>query len=90
LGFSVSTVSLFSELQWKWEFCIVLWSFVEALRCSSQKTSRLNGKMGTVLSWQCQTPYSPSNRGENSRFVILWLSAQHNFKINQSSCLHWF
>jgi hypothetical protein len=55
-----STVSPFSE------FCIVLWSSVEASGCNSQKTSRPTGKRSTASSWPCQSPYSPSNPGEDS------------------------
>jgi hypothetical protein len=38
----------FSEVWWKCEFCIVLQSSVEALRCNLQKTSRPTGKMVTA------------------------------------------
>jgi hypothetical protein len=70
LGFSGSVVSSFSEAWWKCEFCTVLWSSVEALGCSSQKTSRPTGKRGTALSRQYQTPYRPSNPGENWRTAV--------------------
>jgi histone-lysine N-methyltransferase SETMAR len=49
LGFSGSTVSPFSEAWWKCEFCIVLWTSVEASECNSQKTSRPTGKRGVLL-----------------------------------------
>jgi hypothetical protein len=77
LGFSGSTVGPFAEAWWKCEFCIVLWSSVEASGCNSQKTSRPIGKRGTASSWQCQTPYRPSNPGENSRTTVgtSWTSA---------------
>jgi hypothetical protein len=49
----------------------------EALGCSSQKTSMPTGKRGAASSWHCQTPYSPSNPGENSRTAVgtSWTSA---------------
>jgi hypothetical protein len=70
LGLSGSTVSPFSEAWWKCEFYILLWSSVEASGCNSQKTYRPTGESGTASSWQCQTPYSPNNPGENSRTTV--------------------
>jgi hypothetical protein len=71
LWFSGSTVSPFSEVWWKCEFCIVrvVWNSAE-VGCYSQKTSRPTGKRGTASLWQCQTPYSPSSPGENSRTIV--------------------
>jgi hypothetical protein len=62
----ISPVSPFSEAWWKCELCIILWSSVEASEWNLQKTSRPAGKGSTALSWQCQTPFIPSNPGENS------------------------
>jgi hypothetical protein len=64
------TVAPFSEVWWRCEFCIVLWSSIEASGHKSQKTYRPTDKRGTALSWQCQTPYSLSNPGENSRITV--------------------
>jgi hypothetical protein len=62
---------------WKCEFCIVLWSSVEASGWNSQITSRQTGKRSTASSWQCQTSYIPSNPGQNSRTTVgtSWKSA---------------
>jgi hypothetical protein len=77
LGFSGSTVCPFSEAWWKCEFCIVMQSSVEVSGCNSQKTSRPAGKRSTAPSWQCQTPYSPSNPGQTSVTTVgtSWRSA---------------
>jgi hypothetical protein len=77
LGYSGSTVSPFSEAWWKCEFCIVLWSSVEASWCNSQKMSKPTGMRGTASSWKCQTPYSLRNPEENSRTTLVtsWTSA---------------
>jgi hypothetical protein len=76
LGFSGSSVSPFSEAWWKCESCIILWSSVEASGCSSQKTSGPTDKRVTASLWQCQTPYRPSNPGENS--VTKWELFEHS------------
>jgi hypothetical protein len=72
LWFSGCNVGPFSEAWWKCEFCIVLWISVEASGCITQETSRPPGKR-----WQCETPYSLSNSGENSRTTVgtSWTSA---------------
>jgi hypothetical protein len=50
LGFSGSIVSPFSEAWWKCEFCIVMWSSVQASGCNLQKTSWPTGKRSTASS----------------------------------------
>jgi hypothetical protein len=69
---------------WKCGFCIVLWSSVEASVCDSHKMSRPSGKRGTTSSWQCQTPYSPSNPGENSRTTV------QGYPIQFFSCIEYW
>jgi hypothetical protein len=51
------TVSPFSEAWWKYEFCIVLWSSVEASGCSSQKTSRPTAR-GVLLRHDNARPHT--------------------------------
>jgi hypothetical protein len=46
--------------------CEVLLKLRNAIH-RKRTTTRPTGKRGTASSWQCQTPYSPSNPGRNSR-----------------------
>jgi hypothetical protein len=64
--------SPFSEAWWKCELYIVrmLLTSTQASGCYSQKTFRPSGKRRTASSWQCHTPYSTSNPGENSRTTV--------------------
>jgi hypothetical protein len=40
------------------------------LKLQDEKTTRPTGKRGTAPSWQCRTPYSTSNQGQDSRTTV--------------------